>query len=267
MKRYLLIIVLFFAASLLIGQEPPTRSYKIFGPEFEKVIITGDELKGAVLYLVAGHGGPDPGAQGKYGRYTLSEDEYAYDVTLRLARKLIEKGALVYMITRDNNDGIRDGSILRSDKDERCYPNQAIPLNQLARLSQRTKAINSLYRKNRSKYQRVIIIHLDSRSTGENTDVYFYHHKKSKSGRKLARVIRDTFKEKYAKFQPNRGYTGTVSDRSSLYILKNTLPPAVFIELGNIRNSKDQRRFVLKDNRDALAKWIAEAVVKDYQGK
>ena len=268
MKNYFLIFLFILMLGKLSAQTPPSRTYDIFGPEYAKVEITSDELKGAVFYLVAGHGGPDPGAQGRYGRYTLSEDEYAYDVTLRLARKLIQKGALVYMITRDNNDGIRDGSILKSDKDERCYPNQKIPLNQVARLSQRSQAVNSLYRKNRSKrYQRVIIIHLDSRSTGEKTDVFFYHHKRSRSGKKLAKNIQKTFREKYAQHQPNRGYTGTVTDRSGLYVLRNTTPPAVFIELGNIRNSRDQRRFVVKDNRDALAKWITEAVVKDYTGK
>jgi N-acetylmuramoyl-L-alanine amidase len=255
-----------FLTNSLFSQEAPTRTYKIFGPDKEKVSIISQDLKGATFYLIAGHGGPDPGAQGKYGKYTLSEDEYAYDVTLRLGRKLIEQGAFVYMIIRDKNDGIRDGSILKSDKDERCYPDQAIPLNQLARLSQRTKAVNSLYRKSSSKYQRVIVIHVDSRSTGENTDVFFYHHHKSKSGKRLARTIRDTFKKKYAQYQPNRGYTGTVSDRSSLYVIRKTNPPAVFIELGNIRNPRDQRRFVLKDNRDALAKWIGEAIVKDYKG-
>ena len=265
MRRYLLTIGILFIAAKLLAQESITRTYEIFGPAYENVEISSQVLKGAVFYLVSGHGGPDPGAQGKYGNYTLSEDEYAYDVTLRLARKLIEKGALVYMITRDNNDGIRDESILRSDKDERCYPNQVIPLNQLQRLAQRTKAVNSLYRTNKSKYQRVIIIHLDSRSTGEKTDVFFYHHHKSRSGKRLANNIQKTFREKYRQFQPNRGYSGTVSDRSGLYVIRNTNPPAVFIELGNIRNSRDQRRFVVKDNREAMAKWIAEAIEKDYK--
>lgn len=267
MKKLLLITGLIFAANFLFSQSPPIRTYDIFGPKYKEVSILSNELEGAIFYLVAGHGGPDPGALGKYGSYILSEDEYAYDVTLRLARNLIEKGALVYMITRDNNDGIRDESILRSDRDERCYPNDPIPLNQLARLSQRTRAVNSLYHQNKSKYQRVIIIHLDSRSTGEKIDVFFYHHHKSKSGRRLANSIRKTFKEKYHQHQPNRGYSGTVSDRSGLYIIRNTIPPAVFIELGNISNPRDQRRFVVKDNREALARWMTEAIVNDFMGK
>ncbi|MFC2132819.1 N-acetylmuramoyl-L-alanine amidase, partial [Bacteroidota bacterium] len=74
--------------------------YPIFGSKYSKVEIIDNQLKGTVYYLVAGHGGPDPGALGKYGNYTLPEDEYAYDVTLRLARSLISHGALVYLIVR-----------------------------------------------------------------------------------------------------------------------------------------------------------------------
>lgn len=260
------LLCILFSAIQSFAQIGQTREYDIFGAENKKVTILSESLKGAAFYLVSGHGGPDPGAIGKYGRYQLSEDEYAYDVTLRLARKLIEKGALVYIITRDPNDGIRDGAVLKIDKDEKCYPNLTIPLNQTARLSQRTKAVNTLYRKNRGRYQRVIMIHLDSRSLGENIDVFFYHHPKSKSGKRLATRLKNKFKEKYAKFQPNRKYSGTVSSRN-LYVLRNTKPTAVFIELGNIRNTRDQRRFVLKDNRDAVAKWIAEGLEEDFSAR
>lgn len=261
--RLLLILILIISSIGVSAQIGQVREYDIFGSKYKEVTIQSETLKGAAFYLVAGHGGPDPGAIGTYGGSKVSEDEYAYDVTLRLARKLIEKGALVYIITRDPNDGIRDAAILKLDKDERCHPNKAIPLNQTARLSQRCKAVNNLYKKNRGKYQRVVFIHIDSRSRGENIDVFFYHHPKSKSGKRMAVRMKNKFKEKYAEFQPNRKYTGTVSGRN-LYVLRNTIPTALFIELGNIRNTKDQRRFILKDNRDALAKWIGEGLEEEF---
>ena len=240
------------------------REYSIFGDAYSKVEIIDNRLGGAVIYLMSGHGGPDPGASGKYGKYLLTEDEYAYDVTLRLARNLIQHGALVYMITRDENDGIRDQSILSADRDEKCYPSETIPVNQNSRLKQRTGAVNSLYSKYRGSYQRLVVIHLDSRSTGENIDVFFYHHQNSAAGKTLAGNIHNTFREKYRKYQPNRSYHGTVSSRSGLWVIKNTNPPTVFIELGNIRNQRDQQRFVIYDNRQALANWIAEGIIKDY---
>jgi len=38
-----------------------------------------------------------------------------------------------------------------------------------------------------------------------------------------------------------------------------------FIEIGNIQNEKDQKRIVVPENRQALAKWISEGVLLDYK--
>ena len=239
-------------------------SYPIFGKSYEKVATVDHALQGAVYYLVSGHGGPDPGAIGHLNNHTLCEDEYAYDVTLRLARNLIEHGALVYMIIRDDNDGIRDESYLKPDKDETCYPNMNIPRNQLKRLRQRKDAINKLYIKHKGSFQRLVITHVDSRSKGENIDVFFYHDKQSKTGKKLANNLQQTFKQKYDQYQPNRGYHGSVSMRN-LYVLKYSYPPAVFIELGNINHYRDQQRFIRNNNRQALANWMADGLIKDFK--
>ncbi len=235
----------------------------LFGPKYKTITKKDDQLKGAVYYLVAGHSGPDPGAIGQYGPYELSEDEYAYDVTLRLARRLMEHGATVYMIVRDEDDGIRDEPILPLDNDERHYPDKEIPYSQRSRLRERVAVVNDLYAKHQGAYQRMLAIHIDSRSRGENIDVFFYHHMNSVNGRALASSIHETFTKKYNRHQPNRNYYGSVSSRSSLYVVKYSYPPTVFIELGNIKNEKDQRRFVLSDNRQALANWIAEGIITD----
>ncbi len=242
-----------------------TGAYPIFGSEYSDVKILDQKLNGAVFYLVSGHGGPDPGAVGKINGRTVSEDEYAYDITLRLARRLVEHGALVYMIIRDNNDGIRNGKYLPLDKDEKCYPNLTIPLDKNARLRQRARAVNNLYHKNRDKkHHRCVMIHIDSRSKGQNIDVFFYHHQHSKTGKRLAQRLQSTFKKKYAQHQPGRGYSGTVSHRN-LYMVRKTDPPAVYIELGNINNSRDQKRFLPWDNREALAKWLYEGLYDDFR--
>ncbi len=235
-----------------------------FGKEHANFKVKDQQLKGAVYYLLAGHGGPDPGALGQYGPHLLSEDEYAYDVTIRLAKRLMEHGATVYMIIQDENDGIREDNILLNDTDEVCFPNEPIPLNQKQRLRQRTNAVNKLYIGHKGAYQRMLSIHVDSRSKGENIDVYFYHHENSPSGKRLADNIHAKIKSKYDRHQPNRDYLGSVSSRSSLYVIKYSHPPAVFIELGNIKNEKDQRRFVIADNRQALANWLFEGMLVDY---
>jgi N-acetylmuramoyl-L-alanine amidase len=239
--------------------------YSIFGKKYALVTPVGKKLEGAVYYLISGHGGPDPGAVENYGGQMISEDEYAYDITLRLARELMMQGAKVFIIIRDLNDGIRDERILEMDRDEVTHPNLDIPLNQLARLKQRVDAVNDLYLQHRDKYQRLIVTHVDSRSKGQNIDVFFYHHEKSKNGKKLAESIHSTFQNKYLKYQPNREYSGTFEDRTNLYLVKNTFPAMVYIEVGNIKSTKDQRRILDPDNRQALAKWISEGAMLDFE--
>lgn len=141
---------------------------------------------------------------------------------------------------------------------------EAIPLNQVARLQQRCDAINRLYRRDNSNYKRALFVHVDSRSRGKQTDVFFYHSPGSKYGKRLAGQLKRTFTAKYDRHQPNRGFNGTVSSRN-LFVLRNSTPYAVFLELGNIQNARDQQRLVIPDNRQALANWIAEAMVSDYK--
>ncbi|NNJ89267.1 MAG: N-acetylmuramoyl-L-alanine amidase [Eudoraea sp.] len=241
--------------------------YAIFGDEEAFVEKKSEQLSGAIYYLISGHGGPDPGAVETYQDVTIAEDEYAYDVTLRLAKELLAHGAMVYIIVRDENDGIRNNRALEIDRDEVVYPEQKIPLKQIDRLKQRVEAVNELYLKNKGSYQRLLVTHVDSRSKGQNIDVFFYHHKKSKNGKRLAQNIHNTFLAKYKIYQPNRDYTGTFSDRSNLYLIKNTLPAMAYIEIGNLKSKRDQHRILDPDNRQALAKWIAVGVLADYKSR
>ncbi len=246
-------------------KEVESKTYDIFGEDHKTVLTKSERLKGAVYYLVSGHGGPDPGAMAVYAGKSISEDEYAYDITLRLAKELLAHSATVYIIIRDEDDGIREERILEIDRDEVAYPDKSIPLNQLARLQQRVDIVNDLYKKNKGTYQRLIVTHVDSRSMGQNIYVFFYHHEKSKNGKRLAESIHTTFDAKYKQYQPNRTYSGTFEDRTSLFLVKKTHPAMTFIEIGNIRNKKDQRRILDPDNRQALAKWISEGVILDYE--
>ncbi|WP_266205532.1 N-acetylmuramoyl-L-alanine amidase family protein [Pontibacter kalidii] len=237
----------------------------LFGKNYERVEVIDRQLQGSVYYLVAGHSGPDPGAIGKYGPYHLSEDEYAYDVTIRLARRLMEHGATVYMVIQDPDDGIRDENILEMDTDEVGYFGDPVPHGQTQRLRSRVADINRLYQRHKGQHQRMLSIHIDSRSKGQNIDVFFYHHENSAPGLALAQRIHEVFTTKYNRYQPNRDYFGTVTPRSSLYVVKYSHPPTVFVELGNIKNDKDQRRFVIPNNRQALANWLCDGIIADYK--
>lgn len=217
-----------------------------------------------MFYLVSGHGGPDPGAIGYFEGKELHEDEYAYDITLRLAKHLEENGGKVYMITIDTVDGIRDDRILETSNREVFYGGVQIPANQRDRLELCANILNDLYKKeskNKSKKHISINIHLDSRSEEEKVDVFYYYQENNLESKILAETLQQTFAEQYEKYQPGRGYFGTIETRN-LFMLRNSLPTTVYIELGNIRNKSNQYRFVEKNNREAISKWLCLGLIK-----
>jgi len=238
----------------------------LFGEKYKNYEIQDNALAGACFYLVCGHGGPDPGATTKVDGQVLHEDEYAYDIVLRLARNLLQHNATVHIIIQDPKDGIRDDKYLKNSKNETCM-GKAIPSSQIARLKQRTDAINNLNFESKAKYQRAIFIHLDSRSKKKQLDVFFYYQNIKQNKTKslqLAETMRKTFHDLYQKHQPGRGFSGTVSTRP-LYVLKNTNPISLFVELANMQNVDDQKRYILENNRQALANWLCAGFIKDYQ--
>jgi N-acetylmuramoyl-L-alanine amidase len=238
-----------------------TRRYAIFGKNYQDVPILSKKLKNKIFYVEGGHGGPDPGAEAKVSGRTLCEDEYAYDVSLRVARELIKQGAVVHIINRDLNDGIRDGEFLMCDRDEVTYPNLKVPVHQKTRLTQRSDAINELYDmydKKGLKDQRLIVIHVDSRGRNEQIDTFLYYQSDNEDSKELAKKMQKNLEAHYA---GKREWKGTLSTRD-LHMLRETKPTTVFVEIGNIRNEFDRKRIMVKNNRQAIASWLAEGFMK-----
>lgn len=243
--------------------------YDIFGEKYKGVPYRSDILKDALYFIVSGHGGPDPGATARKGRSTLCEDEYAYDIALRMAHFLISHGALCYIIVRDDNDGIRDESILKPDYDEYYWGDATISSSQLQRLATRANIINKLSQDNKwrnYKYQRTIILHIDSDRKGKREDVFIYHTLENAESKQMAETMVSTLENKYKQYQKNRPFTGFVKGRD-LFMLRETKPTTVFVELGNIRNYGDQQRFLKSSNRQLLATWLAEGVIQEKRRK
>jgi N-acetylmuramoyl-L-alanine amidase len=236
----------------------------LMGKEFEDVWVEDYTLKNEVYYIISGHGGPDPGAVYKRDGNTYCEDEYAYDVALRLARNLMAHGAVVHMIVQDENDGIRDEKLLKCDCSEKLYKGSKIPLSQKQRLRQRASLVNSLYQKYKKQgytTQKAIEIHVDSRNSSLRQDVFFYYNVNDKKSKKMADNVHDIFESKYNKHQKNRGYHGFVEDRN-IYMVRNLRPTTLFVELANIQNPLDQERLIYYYNRQALANWLFEGLRK-----
>ena len=251
-----------------VGEQNTTtgpRTFDIFGPELAQVPLIDNRLAGKVYYLVAGHGGPDPGAIGRRGGNRLCEDEYAYDVALRLCRQIIAHGGVAYMVTRDPNDGIRDGEYLPCDTDEVYWGGPEMQRAQRARLFQRSDIINGLTRDNIAAGrtdQTVIAIHVDSRNRNQRIDLFFYYHQDDPAGLELARKMQTVMNQQYARYQPGRDYQGTVTSRD-LHMLRETQARSVYIELANIKNPADQQRIVVERNRQLLAEWLCQGLLSE----
>lgn len=242
---------------------PGKRKFPIFGETYAYTPLLSNRLQGRIYYIDAGHGGIDPGAIGKYGGYDLCEDEYAYDISLRLCRKLIEHGATTYMITRDPNDGIRGGTVLKCDKDEEVWGGHRIKKGHADRLYQRSDIINQLYEQNRKAgitQQVTISIHIDSRQK-KQVDLFLYYQSTSETSKKLALSLHQSIKSKYQIYRKNGHYQGTVSTRN-LHMLRECKPVGIYLELGNIQHPLDQQRIVLESNREALAKWLYDGLAQ-----
>ena len=237
------------------------RTFDIFGPDHAYVPKLDNKLAGRIFYVVSGHGGPDPGTVGRRSGHSLHEDEYAYDVALRVTRNILRHGGTPYMIVRDD-DGIRDERYLKGDKDETVWGGAAIPHGQKDRLWQRTDIINRLYEEHVAKGitdQTMISIHVDSRAKNKKIDLFFYHHDTDLIGARQAEQMQTIVRKKYNQVRKGRGYAGTVKARD-LHVLRETKCSGVFIELGNIANSSDQVRIVEPRNRQLLADWLVEGL-------
>ena len=257
-----------------VQEKTPVQTQKkgylsLFGDQYAEYPIESDRLKGACFFLESGHGGPDPGAITKIGNIELHEDEYAYDIMLRLARNLLMNGATVHIIIQDPKDGIRNDVYLSNSDRETCMGTTihqgTTTKDNIQRLNQKSDKINSLSRNATEKYKRSIFIHLDSRKqTKEQVDIFFYYFQGSEKGKKLADGLLSTIRAKYKQHQPNRSFKGTSTARN-LHALRETTPPGVLVELGNIWNNRDRERFLKQDNRQAVANWLRDGLIKDYE--
>ncbi len=241
------------------------KNNELFGEKNRINTVLDNKLVGHYFYIIAGHGGPDPGAIGFRNGFELHEHQYAYDVSLRLAKKLMESGAEVFLIVQDDEDAISDDKFLKKSGTEKLINGDTISSIQPTRLKQRTDIVNEIYRTYNKKGTNhlLIEIHVDSRITDKRIDIFFYHQPESEKGKEFCEVLLNTIKEKYDKNQPGRGYQGRIYGRN-LWTLRNAIPFGVYVELGNIQNPQDQIRLIEPSNRQAIANWLYQGILRAY---
>ncbi len=191
----------------------------------EDATISNDDGSFTVV-VDAGHGGSDPGATYPVGVQNpqVKEKDITLDIALKIKENLEDAGIKVIM-TRTGD----------------TYPT----------LKERVEIANS------SEADLYISVHINAMDNKDEIDgVQVYYHETSEFGKKLAKTVYDNLVDYTNLTERN------IQNGSSLYVLKNTLMPAILTETGFITNEKDRAYIQTEKGKQNIADAISQGVLE-----
>lgn len=213
------------------------------------------------VMLDAGHGGKDPGTRGKSG---LQEKEVVLDITKRTKRFLEKHGFKVHMTrTQDKFVSLKKrtemSSKARIDLFVSLHAN-ASPESSAHGLEVFTARPLDLdgrrEAQRRSNYRRLfkdLAMQRNHKILGSIVDDLMYTHKQAMATR-LAMTVASETSESLATH--NRGVK-----TAGFFVLRNTLIPAVLVEIGFLSNPREERLLSSKAFRQKVARGVAKSII------
>jgi len=215
------------------------------------------------IILDAGHGGKDPGAIGPSG---VQEKDIVLDITKKLRKILEHKGYKVVM-TRDKDEFItlKDRTVIASSVKADLFV--SVHANAHDKKSVNGVEVYSLrdldvFEKNEAQRQ-------------ENHDVLFSHLQMKKNDEELNHILSDMLydykqaesislaantSQKVSQFLDAK----VLGQKSShFFVLRNTLIPAVLVEVGYLTNPKEEKLLKTEAYRQKVAYAISRSIF-DY---
>jgi N-acetylmuramoyl-L-alanine amidase len=189
-------------------------------------------LFGKVIYLDAGHGGPDPG--------TIYKNIYEKDINLSIVKKLQtlleEEGAIVYLTRYDDYDLSKNytGSRKKSD------------------LNNRAKIINE------SNADIYISIHLNSISSSTWSGAQVFYDDVNDKNYDLALLMQKQLKDD---LKTNR----EVKEISTMLMNRKITVPGLLIEVGFLSNPNDRYKLQQADYQYKIAESIKKGIIKYFK--
>ena len=179
---------------------------KDFDEAVHRLPALGRELKGYTVVIDPGHGGLDPGAvvsnsDGNGNTVYVVEDEYAYDIALRVYRGLVRHGADAGLTVISPNHTIRrteDASITYVNEKNEVYNSRAVnsldrnhvwPVGGKWGLDQRKVVASEILNGKRRKTL-FISIHADNNpGDGAGTRILYHPEERGTQSQELAEVL------------------------------------------------------------------------------
>jgi N-acetylmuramoyl-L-alanine amidase len=250
------------------------RGSHIVPPDFERLVVgisakpQEDYIKGAYTGLLrtiivdAGHGGHDPGAIGCGG---VQEKDINLDIAKRVG-KAFEAAGLKVVLTRDDDEFItlQDRTVIASKIGADLF----VSIHSNAHKNRRSRGTEVYYAgalsdEDKSEAQRlenekkmVAALKMDKKNDdlkGIIVDM-LYTHKLGLSPGMADAVSRTLSRE--------AGVTARGSKPERFYVLRNTLIPAVLVEVGFISNPNEAKLLKNPDYCQKLAETITKSILR-----
>lgn len=213
-------------------------SFLLLNNHYKFIYTLSNVAYSHVVVIDPGHGGIDSG--------TSQGDILEKDLNLKLAlrvKKLLQKQKIKVILTRDKDISLEDQSSLPDTRYKRD-------------LDARKNIINN------NHPNLFVSIHTDARPdepTASGIGIFYFP--KSENSKKIAQKIHSVINEiiynNYLK-QTEKMFPIAPGD---YYILRETTPPGILIEIGFLTNSKDLYRLQSEEYQSQLALAISKGIV------
>ena len=215
------------------------------------------------IIIDAGHGGKDPGAMGKGG----SKEKYIVLDIAKRVEKILKKQGVVIVMTRK-----KDKFISLKKRTEIATQTQAdlfVSIHANFSPSRGVQGIevyalrnlNVLEKKekqrtlNQKKLLQLTHTNTTSSNVGRIIEEMMYIHKQEESF-----ILANQVAKKTAHFVKGKSRG---AKQARFYVLRNTLMPAILVEVGFLSNPKEERLLKSKVYRQKLAEGLARSII-DY---